>query len=113
MSFVIHMTGIETNFTTNNLVVGKQETFNCSSDLDAQTVTWYRNGTIAASISGSYKDIVIDPVSTDHHEVVYSCVVVSPYGSQQRNTTLSVTGQKVIVTFHRTKAFNVTCMVKT
>ena len=76
--------------------MGQRERFYCSSDLDPQTVTWYRNGTLTASVSGSYKDIIIDPISTDHHGTMYSCAVVSPYGYQQRNKTLSVTGWNAI-----------------
>ena len=87
--------------------MGQYEKFYCSSDLDPQTVTWYRNGTVIASVSGSYKDIIIDPISTDHHGMMYSCAVVSPYGSQQRNKTLRVTGWDMVqMTLHTVKLKN-------
>lgn len=86
-------TGIETNLTSDALVVGSRVKFNCFSDLDPQTVTWYRNGSSVASASGSSKEIIIDPVSTDDQEVTYSCIVVSPYGSQERDKSLNVAGE--------------------
>ena len=85
--------GIETNLTTNALVVGSHVKFMCSSDLDPQTVTWYQNGSSVASASASSKEVIINPVSTDDHEVTYSCIVVSPYGSQDRDTSLNVAGE--------------------
>ena len=78
--------------TSQSLVVGSTVKFDCSSDLDPQSITWYRNGLPVASVNGSSKEVTIDPVSTDDQDALYSCTVISPYGSQEQNKTLSVIG---------------------
>ena len=75
------------------MTVNTSEALTCSSDLEVQQIEWFANGSRVAASSSSELAYTLDPVSTDHHGSVYTCVATSPYGSQERNITLSVTGK--------------------
>ena len=72
------------------------EVLTCSSDLDIQQIEWFANSSRVVASSSSELAYILDPVSTDHHGSLYTCVAISPYGNQERIITLNVTGKLVL-----------------
>ena len=76
------------------LTVGLSATLGCSSDLDILSVEWQRDGeTIDTAVMGA---LTISLVTDSHHNTEYTCVVRSPYGSQEISATVAVVGKCLV-----------------
>ena len=65
---------------------------NCSSDLDILTAKWLYGDVVIAESQGAEALLVIPAVNDSLHNRQYWCRVTTPYGVQERNTTITVTG---------------------
>ena len=75
------------------LRVGQSASFNCESDLNPTSITWYKeDGTVVTSTNGSSNQMLLNPVSTDDEGRVFTCEANSQYGSQERSISLSTFG---------------------
>ena len=84
--------GISITTSAARLRVGQRATFQCSSDLDPTSITWYENGTVVPSFSGQVSK---NPVSSNDEDRVLRCLVASPYGQQERNIRVKTYGKLV------------------
>lgn len=72
--------------------LGASLQLNCSSDLDILTAEWLYNNVVVAESLGAEALLVIPAVNDSLHNRQYRCRITTPYGMQQRNTTITVTG---------------------
>jgi len=75
-----------------SLVLGDSTTLNCTSDLPIVSVEWIYNGAVIVQSSANGAILDIPLVNDSLHRRQYSCRVTSPFGVQEKNTTLIVTG---------------------
>lgn len=74
------------------VVLGTSMQLNCSSDLAILMAEWlYNDVVIAQSLTGEAL-LVIPAVNDSLHNRQYKCRITTPYGVQERNTTITVTG---------------------
>ena len=73
-------------------MLGASLQLNCSSDLATSTAEWLYNEDVIAQSVSSEVLLVIPAVNDSLHNRQYTCRVTSPYGVQERNTTITVTG---------------------
>lgn len=69
---------------------------NCTTDLAVTTIEWLDENYEVLNYSNktSYLYLVIDRITTTHHNAKYTCRVISPFGNQNMSTTLLVSAQK-------------------
>ena len=72
------------------MTIGSTVSIVCSTDLDASTIEWIRDGTTVANSSSQSLTLLLDPVSADHHNTQYTCRVTSPYGIQEETINITV-----------------------
>jgi len=75
------------------LTVGDTVRIVCSTDLDVTKIEWIRDDIIVISSSSQSLTLLLDPVSTDHHNTQYTCRVSNPYGHGIQEDTVDVTVQ--------------------
>ena len=72
--------------------MGASLQLNCSSDLDILTAEWLYNDVVVADSLGAEAVLVIPAVNDSLHNRQYRCRITTPYGVQESNTTITVTG---------------------
>ena len=80
------------------LTVGDTVPIVCSTDLNVTTIEWITDGITTDSIIGDNSSnqsltLLLDPVSADHHNIQYTCRVISPYGYGTEEETINITVQ--------------------
>ena len=88
-------TGLRISGNEGSLTVGDTATLTCSSDLDVTMIEWLRDGEVVVSSTATVAELVLNQVNDSIHEVEYTCRVTSPYGSEERSTTVVVSGKKL------------------
>ena len=73
--------------------VNSAEIISCSSDLDVIRLVWMLDREEIASSSSQPLDLVFDPVNDTIHNAEYTCVAISPYGSQEQTVMLQSEGK--------------------
>ena len=76
------------------LILGSSAVLNCSSDLPILTAEWLYNDVVIASSAGEVL-LTIPEVNDSLHNRKYTCRVTTPYGIEERNTTIAVAGKYV------------------
>lgn len=83
----LHISGNEAPIT-----VGTDLELNCSTDFAALTAEWLYNDVVVAQSVASEVSLVIPAVNDSLHNRQYKCRITAPFGVQERNTTIIVTG---------------------
>jgi len=76
-----------------SFVVGESAVLQCNTDLDATAVQWLYGGEVVVQSTAHYAELQFYPVNDSIHDRQYTCRVISPYGIQERNTTVTITGK--------------------
>ena len=71
------------------------QTISCSTDLDVIRLEWMRGREVVASSPNQQLDLVFDPVNDTIHNQEYTCVAISPYGSQEQTLVLRSEGDYI------------------
>ena len=74
------------------LVLGSSAMLNCSSDLSILTAELLYNDVVIAQSLGGEVLLAIPAVNDSLHDRQYICRVTTPYGVEERNTTITVAG---------------------
>ena len=77
--------------------MGTNLQLNCSSDLAILMAEWLYNDIVIAQNVGSEASLVIPSVDDSMHNRQYNCRITTPFGVQERNTTLIITGKYKIL----------------
>ena len=77
---------------SSSLILGDSTTLNCTSDLPIFSIEWIYNGAVISQNPANVALLDIPLVNDSLHGRQYSCRMTSPFGVQEKNTTLSVTG---------------------
>ena len=91
--FNIIIIGAHINGNEGPLTVGTNLQLNCSSDLAILMAEWLYNDIVIAQNVGSEASLVIPSVNDSMHNRQYNCRITTPFGVQERNTTLIITGK--------------------
>ena len=75
------------------LTIGDTVSIVCSTDLDVETIEWIRDGVSVDNSSSWSLTLLLDPVSSDHHNTQYTCRVTSPYGVEEKTVNITVQGR--------------------
>ena len=89
------------------MVVGERAVLQCNTDLDAVAVEWLYGGEVVVRSSAHSAELQFDPVNDSIHDRQYTCRVISPYGIQERNTTVTVTGKCEVHFIQLSKMFSI------
>ncbi len=65
---------------------------NCSSDLVILTAEWLHNDVVIAQSVAGEAILAIPTVNDSLHNTMYRCRITTPFGIQESNTTVTVTG---------------------
>ncbi len=84
----LQLTGNEEPFT-----VGSDLQLNCSSDLAILTAEWLYDGMVITQNTAGEAILEIPAVNDSLHNRQFTCRVATPFGVQERNTTITVTSQ--------------------
>ena len=102
--YIYHMqhaySGLQVTHNGNNVIgstllvftVNSAQTISCSTDLDVIRLEWMRAREVVESSSNQQLDLVFDPVNDTIHNQEYTCVAISPYGSQEQTFVLRSEG---------------------
>lgn len=74
--------------------MGSRLELNCSADLPILAAEWLHNDTVVAENVGSEAVLVIPAVNDSLHNEQYECRITTPFGVQERSTTLTVSGEE-------------------
>lgn len=74
------------------LTLGTSTQLNCSTDLVALMVEWLYSGMVIVQNLADNSLLAIPAVNDSLHNRQYTCRITTPFGMQERNTTISVTG---------------------
>jgi hypothetical protein len=74
------------------VAVGTSLLLNCSSDLTILTAEWLYDDEVVAQSIATEALLAIPSVNDSLHNRQYRCRVTTPFGVQERNTTITVTG---------------------
>ena len=67
-------------------------TINCSTDLAVTTLEWVDNDDQQLmNTTDSVAVLEIESITTEHHNLVYTCRAISPFGNQTKSVTILVT----------------------
>lgn len=75
-----------------SLILGGSAQFTCTSDLDIIIAEWLFGDQVIVQAEASQVDLIIPAVNDSLHNRLYVCRITTPYGAQERNTTITVTG---------------------
>ena len=100
LRFVFLHLGLQITGNERPLIIGESATLTCSSDLHVSKIEWFaqNNGTstLLATSTSSTRALVFSRVSLDMHGAQYTCHVTSPYGTQERNITVTTEGKVLL-----------------
>ena len=66
-------------------------TINCSTDLAVNTLEWLDNNDHQlTNTTASVAVLEIESITTEHHNLVYICRAISPFGNQTKLVTIRV-----------------------
>ena len=74
------------------LILGSRAEITCSSDLDVLVTEWLYDGRVIVQSEDIQASLVIPAVNDSLHNQQFMCRIITPYGVQERNTTITVTG---------------------
>lgn len=89
--FLFSAKGIQINGNESPLVLGSSAQITCSSDLDILIAEWLFDDQVIVQAEGGQVNLVIPAVNDSLHNRLYICRITTPYGVQERNTTITVT----------------------
>ena len=84
--------GLQIQCSSSEFIVGESVECSCSSDLDPISIEWYQGNTSLQQRSDNTGTNITIPVTTDSEGSVYTCLVESSCGTQQKTVTLNTTG---------------------
>ena len=87
-----YTTGIQIAGSEGPLVLGSRAQFTCSSDLNILLAEWLFEGQVVVEAEASQATLIIPTVNDSLHNSLYVCRITTPYGIQERNMTITVTG---------------------
>ncbi len=76
-------------------MLGSSAQFTCSSNLNILLVEWLFDNEVVAEAEASQATLIIPAVNDSLHNRLYVCRITTPYGTQERNMTITVTGMMV------------------
>lgn len=88
----LHLAGLQITGNEAPSTVGTSLQLNCSSDLDFVMAEWLYNDVVIAQSTARDAVLVIPAVNDSLHNRQYKCRITYPFGVQERNTTVIVTG---------------------
>lgn len=74
------------------LTLGSSAQFICSSDLDIVVAEWLFDDQVIVRSEANQANLYIPVVNDSLHNRQYLCKITTPYGMQERITTITVTG---------------------
>lgn len=89
-------TGIHIQGNDGSVTLGSSLELNCSTDLPVLTIEWLYDDAVVAQSMGSEAVLVIPVANDSLHDKQYKCRSTTPFGVQERNTTITVSGQKTV-----------------
>ena len=86
------MLGSQIQCSSNEFIIGERVVCSCSSHLDPMLIEWYQESTRLSQWYYSTEASITIPVTTDDEGSVYTCLVTSSCGTQQKMVTLNTKG---------------------
>ena len=86
------VTGIQITGNEVPLSLGSSARFICSSDLDIIAAEWLFDGRVIVQSEANQANLYIPAVNDSLHNRQYLCRIITPYGVQERNATIIVSG---------------------
>lgn len=89
----LYNAGVSISGNNDSVTVGSKLELICSSDLAILIAEWLYDEVVISQSVGSEALLMISAVNDSMHSRQYLCRVTTPYGMQEINTTLTVTGK--------------------
>ena len=86
------MLGSQIQCSSSEFIIGERVACSCSSHLDPMLIEWYQGSTRLSQWYYSTEARITIPVTTDDEGSVYTCLVTSSCGTQQKMVTLNTKG---------------------
>ena len=90
--FPPYPSGMQITGNDSPFVVGTGLQLNCSSDLPILMAEWLYNEVVITQSAAAEALLVIPVVNDSLHNMQYKCRITTPFGVQERNTTITVIG---------------------
>ena len=78
-------------------IINSAQTISCSTDLDVIRLEWTSDREIVESSSNGQLDLVFDPVNDTIHNARYTCMAISPYGSDDQDIVIHSQGEDGLI----------------